>query len=267
MKEFYVYKWYIKSTNEVFYVGKGTGNRCNEVTRSRNQLFQNIVKKHKDDVAVSIICNNLTEEEAFLTEKKLISDFWSKGLCRANFHAGGRGGNTGHYDNPERSFKLSQSAKKRVGQLNPMYGKHHTEETKQYLRQINQGKKITEEHKQKLIKANKGRPKTQKEIEFIRNLNKGKKMPAERFQKMMDTLCTYKYEVVLNNEKVYECLGRKALYSFCQNTFGISRTIVNEIIANKWKCKFQKHQKLKTLRIYTIKRGVTTNGDECSRVG
>ena len=36
--------------------------------------------------------------------------------------------------------KISEAAKKRIGILNPMYGKHHTEATKQKLREANLGK-------------------------------------------------------------------------------------------------------------------------------
>lgn len=45
---FYVYEWYIKETNEIFYVGKGSGQRY-KVTYNRNKLFNEIIQKHNCD--------------------------------------------------------------------------------------------------------------------------------------------------------------------------------------------------------------------------
>lgn len=175
MKEFYVYRWYYKDTNETFHIGKGKGQRYKEKNQSRNQYFKNIVEKEQDNVTSEILYDNLSEEEAWDLEKKLIKEYKAKGECKTNFHEGGCGGNTGNYNNLERSKKLSIAAKKRVGELNPMYGKHHSEETKEKIRQANIGKKLTPEHIEKLKIANRGRKKTQAELDFITNLNKSKK--------------------------------------------------------------------------------------------
>lgn len=43
---FYVYEWYIVETGEVFYVGKGTGNRALS-SKSRDVLFEKIRKFYK----------------------------------------------------------------------------------------------------------------------------------------------------------------------------------------------------------------------------
>ena len=45
-KEFYVYRWYYKDTNETFHIGKGKGNRYKETKQSRNQYFKNIIQKN-----------------------------------------------------------------------------------------------------------------------------------------------------------------------------------------------------------------------------
>ena len=42
---FYVYEWYIKETNEIFYVGKGSEQRY-KVTYDRNKLFNEIIQNH-----------------------------------------------------------------------------------------------------------------------------------------------------------------------------------------------------------------------------
>lgn len=253
-KEFYVYRWYYINTNETFHIGKGKGQRYKEKKQSRNQFFKNIINKEKDNVTSEILVNNLTEQEAWDLEKQLIAEYKSKGECKTNFHEGGRGGNTGNYNNPERSRKISEAAKKRIGKLNPMYGKHHTEETKQKLREINLGKKLTPEHIEKLKEANRGRKKTKAEIDFISNLNKGKKMAQETKAKMMNSLCPYRYQIYLNNKLQYTCLGHTELQKYCKEKFNISRTIIEKVITKTWKPTFNKHKWLETLEILKIER-------------
>lgn len=266
MKKFYVYAWYFKSTNKIFYIGKGTGDRCCDVVHSRNNYFKNIINKYQNDVDVKIIEDNMLEKDAFELERRLIREYWNKGECNANFHEGGQGGNTGNYDNPERSRKLSEVASKRIGELHPLYGKHRTEETKQKLREANKGKRLSEEHRQKLIKANTGRKKTEQELEFITNLNKGKKMPESTYMKMMDSLCEFEYIIKQSNEIIYKCLGHTALYKYCKEELHISRTIVDQIVKKEWTPKFEKHKHLQDLIIDKVYRGVSTNRDECSGV-
>ena len=166
-----------------------------------------------------------------------------------------------------KNYFLSDFAKSRVGEKNPMWGKTHTEEVKRKLREANLGKKLTQEHKDKLIKANTNRVKTKTEIEKLRLANLGKKLSQESYDKMMDKNCPYLYEVFFNEEKIYECLGHTKLFNFCHDRFDISRTIIEQIIKKEWKPKFQKHQKLSSLKILKTERSVSTKGDECSLVG
>ena len=72
----------------------------------------------------------------------------------------------------ESKKKMSKSRKgKCTGKDHPMYGKHHSDETKRKLREFNLGKKLSEEHKQK-----------------IREGNKGKKMSVECYKKTIKRL-------------------------------------------------------------------------------
>lgn len=189
MKKFYVYKYFFKSSGEVFYISKGTGLRYLE-KKKRNEYFKNIVNAYPDDIDVIKIYDNLEENEAFKIEYDLIHYYWNIGQCKANFHEGGRGGNTGNYDSPSRSKKLSDFAKTRIGKLNPMYGKTHTKEAVEKIRKANIGKHLSDEHKAKLKNANTGRIKTPEEIEKIRCKQIGKKN-ERRIIYQNDECCMY----------------------------------------------------------------------------
>lgn len=266
MNEFYVYKWFYKDSGVIFYIGKGKNNRYKNKSTHRNEYFKNIIKKEKDNVDVDFIANNLTEEEAFALERQLITEYWEKGECKANFHEGGCGGNTHNYNNAERSRKLSEFAKTRVGEKNPMWGKHHSDEVKQKLRIANLGKKLTLEHIEKLKKANKNRVKTIEERKKLSEANKGKKMTLEQYQKMMERECKFIYQISFKGEKIFQCDSLSQLNSFCKNNFNISKTICEQIIKNKWKPTFNKHKDLNTLKIIKINKSVSTKGDECNLV-
>ena len=267
---YYVYMYYFKSTGEVFYIGKGKNDRYKSLVH-RNQLFLNILNKYSDDVSVKFYKTGLTENESLELEKQLIQEFWNKGECKANFHEGGCGGNTGMYDSLERSRKLSEFGKSRIGDKNPMWGKTHSPETRKILSEINKGKKLSEEHKQKLIEANTGRKKSEYELEICRrnSMIGDQKMKdhTDSYEKMMDSVCPYKYEVYLNGEKQYECLGHSDLEKYCNSELKISRTIMWNIIrTHNWKPKFKRHKHLETLNIIKIDRSVSTNPDECKGV-
>lgn len=78
-KRYYVYAWYIKETNEIFYVGKGTGNRYR--TRKReNRYFMNVLKSH--DCEPRILCKDLDEKTAFDIEKRTIAALRRHGVGR-----------------------------------------------------------------------------------------------------------------------------------------------------------------------------------------
>lgn len=90
INKFYVYEWYNIITNEVFYVGKGCGNRYKDKIH-RNNLFLQYIKNNPE-VQVRIIASDLSEQEAFIKEEKLISYYRKLGQCSCNFAQGGYGG-------------------------------------------------------------------------------------------------------------------------------------------------------------------------------
>jgi len=134
-------------------------------------------------VDVKILISGMTENEALQKERELIKYYKELGQCKTNFHEGGCGGNTGKYDDPERSRKLSEAASKRIGEKNSMFGKHHTIEARKKMSDANKGKHLTEEHKAKLIAANTGRIKTDEELKKISDGNKGRKVSKDAYER------------------------------------------------------------------------------------
>ena len=135
-KRYYVYEWIRLDTNEPFYVGKGCGDRWRNLYRDYNPRFMNII--NKVPVVVSILIDNLTEEESFDFECYYIwlyRDIIGYDIC--NIPDGGEG----------------QSL---CGELNPFYGKHHSEETRKLLSEQHKGMTYSQETKDKLSAMRKG---------------------------------------------------------------------------------------------------------------
>lgn len=259
-KVYYIYMWYLRSTGEVFYIGKGKNDRYKSMA-SRNPVFKNIMNKHKDEVDVMFFSRNLDEKTALDMERFLISEYHGIGQCRANIHEGGCGGNTGNYDSVERSRKLSEQAKARFqGKNNPMYGKTHSEEAIAKIRKANVGipKVFTEEHKRHLAEANRKRAREMTEEErkmcSVAVYNRGLKKTPEEIDAMLDRICKYEYVVYFEGNRVFSCLGSKRLFKYCSETYGVSRSIVEKIMRGTWKPTFNRHKHLDTLRVEVIER-------------
>ncbi|PFL36331.1 hypothetical protein [Bacillus cereus] len=65
--DYYVYEWFITSTNEVFYVGKGRSKRYKD--KNRDEIFKNIQEQLSIDTR--IVYSNLSEEESLDKESEL----------------------------------------------------------------------------------------------------------------------------------------------------------------------------------------------------
>ena len=87
---FYVYEWFIVSTGEIIYVGKGHKKRYK--VRKHNRLFNEMIKRFECDSR--IIKEFEDEREAFLYEDIRIAELKKKGQCVCNINRGGTGGDT-----------------------------------------------------------------------------------------------------------------------------------------------------------------------------
>ncbi len=121
---FYVYGHYALDTDELFYIGKGIGNRYIS-KHGRSEYWNRIVNKH--GYKGVIFKDGLKETEAF--EKEILAI--KKHQPRANFTAGGSGGNTGPNSGNftknhipwNKGLKCPDISERQVGNKNHMYGK------------------------------------------------------------------------------------------------------------------------------------------------
>lgn len=89
MKRFYVYEWRDTDTGEVFYVGKGCGNRYKSLNH-RNKYFLDYYNNHNTE---SVIVNYFdNEEDAFAYELELTNYYKGIGQCQCCLMDGGYGG-------------------------------------------------------------------------------------------------------------------------------------------------------------------------------
>lgn len=86
---FYVYEWFVKETNEIFYVGKGCKNRYKEKTR-RNKYFKSYLENFNCESR--IIKQFDSEKEAFKYENKKIVELKKLNQAKCNLDNGGIGG-------------------------------------------------------------------------------------------------------------------------------------------------------------------------------
>ena len=119
---FYIYEWFNKNTNEVFYVGKGVYNRYK--VKRRNKFFNEYIKNN--DCDVRIIEKYENELMCFKREEKLINQYKMIGQCQCNCVFGGCGG-VKTYWTKEMKEKMSKEnpmkskeQRKRMSEKNPM---------------------------------------------------------------------------------------------------------------------------------------------------
>ena len=120
---FYVYEWYNVNTEEIFYVGKGCGNRYKQVSK-RNQLFKAYYENN--ECAVRIIQYFDLEQDAFDYEKKRIGELRNINQCFCNVDEGGTGGVNFVWTPEMRAYKSiynpmkKEEQKERMRKNNPM---------------------------------------------------------------------------------------------------------------------------------------------------
>ena len=159
MNNYYVYEWIRLDTNEPFYVGKGKDDRWKELTRGKNEHFNNIVKNIP--CVVNILHENLEEKVAYHLEVWYIREYRDViGYKLVNITDGGEGqslcgsanGFYGRVHSDKSKEEIGIKSKERnQGKNNPFYGKSHTEESKKKMK----GRVKSEEERKKISERGK----------------------------------------------------------------------------------------------------------------
>ena len=136
--QFYVYEWFNKQTNEIFYVGKGCKNRYKQITK-RNKLFKNYYQNNECDSRIIKTFDN--ENDAFKFENDRILKLKSKNQCMCNLDNGGKGGC---------NFVWTDEMRKYKSEYNPM--KNEYQKIRMSLDNPMKNAKIVEKVKSKISK-------------------------------------------------------------------------------------------------------------------
>jgi hypothetical protein len=167
-QDFYVYAHIKASTNEIFYIGKGLGNRAWRKD-GRGTYWKRVVAKH--GLKIKILIDGLQEWAAFEFERDYISLYGRKDMGYGqliNLTCGGDGVSglitteatknkirqslIGRPRNPQSSAKSAQSNT----------GKKRTIDSKKRMSAAQKGKVVSEATREKLRLANLGKSHTQK---------------------------------------------------------------------------------------------------------
>lgn len=119
---YYVYEWFVVETNEVIYVGKGSGRRYK--VRKHNHFFDDFIRRVP--CSSRIIMTFDDEESAFNYEFQRVFELKALGQCVCNINVGGSGGTTNWWTDErrkeysERNVMKSEQQRDRMKSKNPM---------------------------------------------------------------------------------------------------------------------------------------------------
>lgn len=141
-------------TNEK-YIGKHYGELNDSYLGSGKILIRAIEKYGKENFKRDILYISKTAEENNIKEKEFIKAFNAvEDRTFYNIAEGGNGGDIFHSLPLEQQKQIRERARKQCsGKGNPMYERHHSEKTKELLRQIDKSYTQTKEYRQSMSKA------------------------------------------------------------------------------------------------------------------
>jgi hypothetical protein len=161
--KYYTYAHFTADTKELYYIGKGKGNRAFS-SLNRNRWWQHKVNKHGGFV-VEILAEWPTEKEALEHEKFLIDCLEDTGHCLTNIQKSLGKETEGRKLSLETRKRMSVATLKRWESLS----EDQKEKRSTFFSKLLKGKNKTEQHKAALSKARTGIqvPSTWKQIHCI----------------------------------------------------------------------------------------------------
>jgi hypothetical protein len=196
--DYLVYTHTRPDTNEIFYVGKGTGKRM-KCRTNRNIHWQRIVDK-ANGFKYDVIAKNLTEQEALNFEILMIKKMKEAGFGLCNMTSGGDG-----VSGFKHSDEMRENQRQRMLGVTPWNkGKPTSDEAKEKMRLAKLGKKQSPEHIAKCAESRRGKKYTEAHCKAISESLKGKKMPVDSQAKK------YKQVMCLESGKIYKSITEAA---------------------------------------------------------
>lgn len=119
-----------------FYFGQHTTDNLNDGYKGSGHLITDYYKKHPNDYIKEIISYHNSQEELNQAEYDIIKDWLNNPICLNLIGGGNKGGVTDEYRQKMREVQIGLQA----GEKHPMYGKHHTEESKRKMSENRKGK-------------------------------------------------------------------------------------------------------------------------------
>ena len=145
--------------NGMRYIGKHYGELNDGYLGSGTKLKQDIQKFGKENFKKEILYISQTEKENCKKEIEFIAAFnAAESPLFYNIHVGGSGGNTtAGYSQEDKQKLHNKLSNLTSGKNNPMYGKHHSEETKKKIRENRDTSYMTTpEYREKMSMATSG---------------------------------------------------------------------------------------------------------------
>lgn len=185
--KYFIYMTTNLITNEK-YIGKHYGFE-NDSYLGSGKILQRAVQKYgKENFKREILYFSQDAQENNQKEKEFIQAHNAvKDRTFYNISAGGDGGDIFHTLPLKQQEMLKERARRQcTGSKNPMYGKHHSEETKNKLRQIDKAYTQTQEYRENMSKVTSGEKNgmygkhhTEESKQKMSDAKKGKKLGKE----------------------------------------------------------------------------------------
>jgi len=197
---FYIYIHIRNDSSQPFYIGKGFGDRSHS-KKSRNIYWNNIVNKY--GYTIMILKDNLTEQEAFDLEIKIIKKY-RKLYKLCNMTSGGEG-TTSHKHSQKSVLKMSKFRKSHIGWS-------HSEKTKEKISKAHKSRVFTEQHKINIGKTSIGRTHSEETKKRLRSKTGTTVIQYDLEDNRIKSWATIKgaaRELKINSRGIRACLSGK----------------------------------------------------------